>query len=322
MTNEFRIHIKPTDWLMDHDEIADGSEPRARSRLYIMPFGPYELNEVGEANYFKGNTVPYHEHMHGFETFLLDGGAMEIMCRSRKAVAHKGDLVHLMPYQPHAMHALEDNTIWRSFHQGHSLIPNQRAQRRFRDMYPDIFNAPDFDAEDVLRNSKSIRYQYRLPECKEVPVREFPEIRTPEFAYAEFDFDQLNLKLKVGRWETGGAKEVWQLTMKKGCRFSWIPINKFDLLYNIYKGSVEVNLDGMAPIIANTRDLLDIPNFFAGSLTALEDTVLLDMGCQGYLMRYLDEVTALRIREPEKLKDAVFLRQLMKRYDFYTQFTF
>ena len=125
-----------------------------------------------------------------------------------------------------------------------------------------------------------------------------------------------------GLRETGGAKEVWQLRMKSGCHFSWVPNNAFPLLYDIYDGSVEVKLDGMDAFTANTRDLLHIPRFLGGSITALKDTVLLDMGCQGYMMRYLDEVYLLQNREPAKLKDADFLNQLMKKYGFFVQYTF
>jgi len=78
----------------------------------------------------------------------------------------------------------------------------------------------------------------------------------------------------------------------------------------------------MDPFVANTRDLLHVPKFLGGSLTALEDTVLFDMGCQGHLMRYLDEVNACRVREPEKLGNEEFLLQLMKKYDYYIQFAF
>jgi quercetin dioxygenase-like cupin family protein len=321
MKNEDRILIKPTDWLADVDEIPDGKEPRSRCRLFIEPYGPFELNEVGEANYYVGNRVPYHEHTTGCETFLVDNGAIEIFSRSRKAVARKGDIVHIQPYTPHAIRSLEDDSIWRAFHQGHSLVPNMIAMSKFRETYPELAASPDF-RQTMPQNSKSVWYDYILPECVDVPVSEFTEIRTPEDALAEFNFDKLNLKLKVGRWETDGAKEVWQLTMKSGCNFSWAPHNSFPFVFDIYDGAVEVRLDGKDPMIANTRDLLHIPKFLGGSLKALKDTVLLDMGCQGSCMRYLDEINWFRANEPEKLKNPEFLDQLMRKYNYFIQFAF
>ena len=319
MENKSRIHIKPTDWLADIPEVRD--EPRSRCHYYIEPYGPYELNEVCEANYYVGNRVPYHEHKVGIETFLVDGGAIEVLCRSRKAVAHKGDLVHIMPYTPHSIHTLEDNSIWRAFHQASSLVSNMIAHNRFRETYPEIASAANL-RQIMPQDSKSFWFDYQFPECIEVPVSEFPEIRTPDEAFAEFSFEKLNLKLKVGRWETNGAKEVWQLQMQKGCSFSWLPTNLFPLLYDVYEGLVEVKLDGMAAFQATARDLLHIPKLLGGSITAIEDTVLLDTGCQGYMMRYLDEVNVIKKKEPDKLKDSEFLHQLMRKYDFYIQFKF
>ena len=322
MQDELRIHITPSDTLADIDEVPDGLEPRSRCKLYIVPYGRHEINEVNEANYYVGNKVPYHEHTTGYETFLVDGGAIEVMARSRKAVARKGDFVHIQPYSPHSIHCLEDNSIWRAFHQGHSLVVNMVAQDRLRKTYPELTKAPNFRQEISTREHTSEWFDYGFPECEEVPASELPEIRTFDEALAEFDFDKLKLKLKIGKWETGGAKEVWQLHMKAGCSFSWIPLNLFPLLYDVYDGAVEVKLDGMDAFTANTRDLLHIPKFLGGSITALEDTVLLDTGCQGNMMRYLDEVNAIRAREPDKLKDAEYLHQLMKKYDFYVQYQF
>ena len=321
MKDDDRILIKPTDWLADIDEVPDGKEPRSRCRYFIEPYGPFELNEVGEANYYVGNRVPYHEHTTGYETFLVDGGALEVFSRSRKAIAKKGDIVHIQPYTPHAIRTLEDNSIWRAFHQGHSLIPNMIAMSQFRETYPELATTSEL-RQTMPRNNKSVWYEYILPECVEVPVSEFPEIRTPEFAYAEFDFDKLNLKLKVGKWETGGAKEVWQFTMKSGYRFSLSPFSAFPSVFDIYDGEVEVKLDGKSPFVAETRDLLHIPKFQGGSIEALKDTVLLDMGCQGSCMRYLDELNWFRVNEPEKLKDSGFLRQLMIKYSYFIQLVF
>jgi len=322
MKNDNRIHIKPGDWLADIDEMPDGKEPLSRCRYFVEPYGPFQINEAGEANYFTGNMVPYHEHTSGYETFLVDGGSVEVSSRSRKAIARKGDIVHIQPYVPHSIYILEDGTIWRAFHQGLGLIQHMIEERRMQENYPELFKIPNFRQDVPGRGRNSVWFDYVTPECAAVSAGELPEIRTLDDALAEFDFEGLNLKLKVGRWETGGAREVWQIGIKSGYSFSWTPVNIFPLLFDVYDGSVEVEIDGMEAFTANTRDLLHMPKFLGGRLTALKDTVLFDMGCQGYLMRYLDEVNAIRAREPEKLKDADFLNLLMKKYDYYIQYKF
>ena len=145
--------------------------------------------------------MPYHVHTTGVETFLVDDGAVEVMSRSRKAIARKGDIVHLPPHTPHSIRILEDGTIWRAFHQGHSLIQRMIDERRLRDMYPEIFNSPVYKQEqrEKERRSKSNWFDYKTPVCEETPVRDFPEIRTRDKSLAEFKLDGLVLQLVVGR---------------------------------------------------------------------------------------------------------------------------
>jgi hypothetical protein len=315
-----RIHITPDDFIADIDEYADGSEPRSRCWYFVEPYGPYQINEACDASYYVGNKVPYHEHWTGYETFLVDGGSVEVSSMSRRAVARKGDIVHYAPYVPHMVHFLEDGTIWRAFHQGLQMVQGKIEELRVRDMYPDDFNAPNFKQDVSARLHLAVRYDYMEPECTEVSANEIACIRPYDFALAKFNFDGLELRLKVGRWETGGAREVWQLLLRSGYTLSWAPNNIHPLLFDVFDGSVEVRLDGMDAFTAKTRDILHIPKFLGGSIKTLEDTVLLDCGCQGYLTRYLDELNAYRVREPEKLRKDGFIRDLMKKYEYFILF--
>jgi mannose-6-phosphate isomerase-like protein (cupin superfamily) len=312
--NDLRIHITPEDWLVDIDEIPDGSEPRSRCRYYIEPSGPFGLNEVCEANYYTGNTVPYHEHAEGFETFLVDGGAIEVISGSRRATAKKGDIVHIMPYTPHAIRTLEDESIWRAFHQGMYMVRGMLEERRLRDEYPKIWGDPAFRKDNAARY-KSIWFDYGLPAAGDIRPDSLRELRAFDFGLSSFSFGGMTMRLKVGRWETGGAKEVWQFVMGRGCRLSWEPGCPFTQLYDVFSGSVEVRLDGMTPFAAKARDLLHIPRFTAGSIKALEDTVLFDFGCRGFLLRFMDELHVCQVREPDKLDDRAFIRRVMKKHD-------
>ena len=314
---DLRIHIKPGDFIADVDEVADGSEPRSRCRYYIEPYGPFQLNEVCEANYFVGNTVPYHEHTKGYETFLVDGGSLEVMSKSRMAIAKKGDIVHFPAFAPHSIHILEDNTIWRAFHQELQLTQGIIEDRRIRDMYPELYNAPNFKEELRAKSHSSVGFAYAKPECTQVPADQLDLIRPFDFGLANFEIGDAVFRLKVGRWETGGAKEVWQMLLKAGRTLSWGPKNIHPFLFDIYSGSVEVRLDGLDTFTAQARDLLHIPKFVAGSITTLEDTVLLDCGCQGFLTRYMDELRAYSVREPGKQRDKDFIAGLMDKYDYY-----
>ena len=101
---------------------------------------------------------------------------------------------------------------------------------------------------------------------------------------------------------------------------SWLPENNVQFLFDVYSGSVEVKLDGLDVFTANARDLLHIPKFVAGSIKMLEDTVLFDVGCQGHLLRLMDELQAYKVREPAKLQEEGFMLTAMKKNNYYIQF--
>ena len=313
-----RIHITPDNYLLDLDELEDGSEPRSRAYLYIEA-GHSGLNEVCDAIYFTGNRVSSHEHHTGYETFLIDGGAIELLQLSKKAKGRKGDIVHIMPYIPHSIHSLEDHSIWRAFHQGLWLYENIKEDRGFRDRHWDLALSKDFKAEYKVYN-KSLWFDYGFPECKDVSPDELPSLRQYDSALAEYSYEGIILKLKVGRWETGGLKEVWQLRLSQGYKISWDIKHPFVHLYDVFSGSVRVSIEGMNPFVAKTRDLIHIPKLYSGSIEVLEDTVLLDMGCQGYLTRFMDELNTYKVKEPAKLKDQSFIRELMKKNNYHVLF--
>ena len=315
-----RIHIGPDDYLLDMDEFADRSDPRSRARLYIEA-GPGGLNEACDAVYFTGNRVRSHEHKNGYETFLVDNGTIEFLQLSKKAPARKGDIVHIQPFMPHSIHCLEDNSIWRAFHQGLWLFESMKEERALRDRHWDVFTGPEYKAEKAeAARDKSAWFDYGIPECRDVPPGEIPSIRQYDYALADFSYEGITLKLKVGRWETGGLKEVWQLRLSSGFKFSWGVTHPFPLLYDVYSGSVRVSPEGMEPFTAKARDLLHIPKFLSGSVEALEDTVLLDMGCQGFLTRFMDELNVHKVKEPRKLKDKSFIREIMRKNDYHVLF--
>jgi quercetin dioxygenase-like cupin family protein len=314
-----KIHIRPDDYLEDMDEIRDGSEPRSRMLYYIEPYGPHGLNEVCEANFYVGNRVFYHEHSSGYETFLVYGGSFEVISLSKVAVARKGDIIHFAPYTPHSIHTLEDDSKWRAYHQGLWFSDRKSEELALRDRHWDAIFTPEFSKENNAREGH-VRFDYQLPHCREVPASELYGLRPYDYALAEYEFDGISLGLKVGRWETQGAKEVWQLRLKAGYTLSWDIVHPFTHLYDVFSGSVRVTLEGMEPLVAQSRDLLHIPRLLSGKVEALEDTVLLDMGCQGFLTRLMDELNLHKAKDAAKLKDTAFIQGLMKKHDYHVLF--
>ena len=315
-----RFLVTPNDFILDIDEMADGSDSRSRFRLFIDT-GPAGLNEVQEAVYFTGNRVASHEHVNSTirETFLIEQGAVEILQLSKKAKVQRGDMLHIMPYMPHSIHCVEDDTIFRAFHQGLWLSQFTFMNRAFRDRHPDVHESQEFRQINAAHD-KSAWFDYILPECRDVPQSEIPSIRPYDFGLADYSYEGITLKLKVGRWETDGLKEVWQLRLAKGYKMSWDMLQPFILLYEVFSGSVRVTLEGMEPFTAKTRDVLHFPKYLAGTIETLEDTILLDAGCQGYLTRFMDELNVYKVKEPKKLQDRAFVKEIMKKNDYHVLF--
>ena len=315
---EDRILIRPDDCIIDIPEFPDGIEPRSRCRLYVSPYGLNAI-EVCEANYYLGTRVPYHEHAAGYETFLVDGGSFDIRSMGKRSVAKYGDMVHFAPYMPHSIGALEDNSLWRAFHQELFMTHMMYAEQRLRAQTPNMMNDPAFRKRNAERHA-SMYYEFTAAE-QDVPPEEIPAIRPYDFGFAHYEFEGIDLRLKVGRWETRGTKEIWQMRMKKGFTFSWTGTNPFDNLFDVFNGRMEVRLDGHEPFIAETRDILFIPKWIAGSFTMLEDTVLIDANCQGCLLRSLDELNGWKNNDPQKLHDEAAVREVFLKNDYNNFFT-
>ena len=111
------VHIVPGETsLFDFDEAYGGK--RSHSQYYIEPYGPFEHNEMLDTFYLDaGNEMRYHEHERGAETFLVDGGSVQLEVCGQKCILTKGDIVHLPPYLPHKFIWLEEGTIWRELFQ-------------------------------------------------------------------------------------------------------------------------------------------------------------------------------------------------------------
>jgi len=317
MFGEEKTIIHPEDWLYNMDEYLDGSKPDARATLFIKPFGRYAI-EVADANYFPGDTVGYHEHWRGYETFLVDNGSFEIHSKSKFAVAKKGDMVHIPPYTPHAIKALEHNSIWRSFHQEIHMLPEMHEERRLFKLHPEVFDDPEFKANYHERLS-TMFYEFQ-EQSEEIPASEMILIRPYDWGSAVFRFGDASFLLKAGRWETHGAKEIWQMRLPKGFTITFDERNPYHNIYDVFSGSVSVRLEGEADATASTRDLINIPKYWRGSLTMLEDTVLIDAYSQGALLRSFDELRWFQVNEPDKLADESFVRGVFVKNDYHKFF--
>lgn len=317
MYNLKKIHITPEDYLAKFEEYDDAEFSHVK--YYIEPYGPHQYNEMSDTHYLAGDEVPYHEHERGYETFLVDSGSVEVTIRGKRTVAHKGDMVHIPPYTPHKFKFLEHNTIWRELFMEIQMNDGMMEHLRVKEYHRNSIDKPEYREAEHTRH-KSIWYEVQ-PESEDVSKYEIPEVRPFDSGLAEFQFAHLILRQKVKRSETAGIKEVWQCLIDKGAKLSWNEENPFPKLYVVYKGKVRVTIDGEDTFTANERDIIHIPNFLGGTLEILEDSILLDNNCEGFLFRALEEIHACMVREPEHMKNCEKINDILKKHQCYIRYS-
>ena len=112
------------------------------------------------------------------------------------------------------------------------------------------------------------------PEPEVVQKEGMPQIRPKGKGIACFAFDGIVCSQKVGRHETGGAKEIWEFAMDKGICVEWdAPHPDWDL-YVVKEGRVEVSVLGET-FTANARDILHVPPYTSYSMKILDDRTVL-----------------------------------------------
>ena len=306
-----KIHIKQDDYFakfMDWDNVSP-----CYVLYYIEPGGPFLDNEMSDSIYNKGDFIPYHEHQLGVEVFLVDNGSVECHIRGKRAVAGKGDMIVITPYVSHGFVFLEDGVIWRGLFQQMRMNDGVLQLNRVNEYHPETAQDPAF-GEYVYKRNGTEFFPW-TPRLRDVDISEIPQLRPYDFAIDRFDLEGISFLQKVTRLETDGNKEVWQIRLKKGIKLSFDEWNPHSILFVIYSGSVRVELDGTESFCAGERDILNIPSYTAGSVKTMEETVLLDYNCKGYLHRALDELNSLEETDPAAYSDNAVREDIFKRAD-------
>lgn len=289
-------------------------DPDSMGYVFLMPEGPKQINEAGDVFYIKDAHVSYHDHRRGYETFLIDGGAVEATLNHKKCVMEKGDLVHIRPGVHHGFHHLVENTIWREVFQEIDMYHSCNQRDILRELRPDILEDPDFKASRQKRLGTNYR---EMPLARAVDKGEIPQVRPQGYALRSFRFPGMELGLKVGRWETGGEREIWEWTLDEGTVLEFDRPFDSSPLYAVLDGAMQAALfDGMEEHVARQRDFLHIPAYMPHRLIALEEnTRILAYNVHGELLNALEALHAAFTAEPERMEDWPWITDTLKEYD-------
>lgn len=261
-------------------------DPDSMGYVFLMPEGPRQINEAGDVYYIKDARVAYHDHQRGYETFLIDGGAVESTLNHKQCVVEQGDLMHIRPGVYHGFHHLVENTIWREVFQEMDMYHSCNQRDILRELRPDILEQEEFQRK---RRQRLGSHHREMPLAVPVSKHEIPQVRPKGFALRSFRFPGMELGLKVGRWETDGEREIWEISLKKPVTLEFAEPFDSSPLYAVMSGTVKVSLfDGMEEYTAQPRDFLHIPAYTPHSLTVEGPAVILAYNVQSQLLNALE----------------------------------
>ena len=308
------LRVHPPVLLKADDPLYRMPDPDSMGYVFLMPEGPRQINEAGDVFYIKDARVAYHDHSRGYETFLIDGGAVESTLHHKQCVMEKGDLMHIRPGVHHGFHHLVENTIWREVFQEIDMYSSCNQRDILRELRPEILADPEFQASRRKRLGTNYR---EMPLARVVDKHEISQVRPHGCALRSFCFSGMELGLKVGRWETDGVREIWEFRFPKGTTLEFARPFDSSPLYAVMEGAVQADLfDGMDVYTAQERDFLHIPAYTPHSLTIMEEnTRIFAYNVQSELLNALEALDAEFTRRPEQMGNWPWIEQVLREYD-------
>ena len=260
--------------------------------------------------------VGYHEHKWGCETFFVSQGQMECCVLGRRFLMGAGDLLHIQPYMGHSFKPTAPDTKLNILFQTMDMANTTAARLFMQQNFPGVYESPE--TTKVLDKHHG-RVPRTFPTGDHVSAGEVRELRRDGEGLIEHTYDEITLRLKVGRWETHGEKEIWELCMKKGVFAEWAKNRPEQHMFYVTGGQVDFKVwearDEFVEFTAESQSLVKIPPYRPYRFQASEDSRMYDLDCGALLQDLLEEINTLKMNDPEKLSDSEFMKGLYERFD-------
>ncbi len=238
-----------------------------------------------------------HFHWRGYETFFVDSGSLYLYIDGKKALAKKGDIVHLQAAQSQAMLFLED-VKWRGTYHDFETYPEFGEVSRVKAAFPELAEDPELNALATRGFMDSNRMEPFV--CKEVPTEDCHAIKNLSRPHAVYEFPGVKMNVVVERWENGGVKELECAVMEPGFTAKWVKYPPLKELFYVRSGKVKFSILGQE-FVADDECVVVAPRFAPRSIEVLEKAELYELGGQPYWSLFLQSWDALRTYEPERL---------------------
>lgn len=276
-----------------------------------MPQGLGADNEFGNTVYEKDGFVPYHDHESGFETFLA-WNPIDTIINGKRFLMEKGDMIQIGPGVNHGFRHLEEGSVWQELFQGIEMYGPTAFHKNMDLYHPELKEDKAFQ-DRIKARDYGTYLREEEPVTETVSKYEIPQLKPADRAFASYVFPGITCNLKIGRWEYGGTKEIWELVIDRGVYMEWFPFGEWNLL-SVLEGKVEVTTD-TGRFIAQSRDIINIHPYLGHSMTFLEDTRLMAGNVKSQLFRAMEEIKALQRRKPVPIHDWADIRLILEKHD-------
>ena len=285
---------------------------------FFHPYGTVQKNEMDCMEFASPETqdIGYHEHTFGCETFFVTNGKVECCVLGQRFFMGPGDILHIQPYMGHAFKPASENCRLNILFQTMDMANTTARRFRMQDHFPGSYEEPKFQAAlDKLYG----RVNRTFPAAPYVPEESVSALRRHDEGLITHTLPGVTLRLKVGRWETHGEKEIWELCMDKGYSVSHKTMRPEPYFFYVTEGKMRFRVwetaDQVCEFEAEAQTLVNIPPCYPFTYEALEDSRMFDLDCAVLLQDLLEETARLRAQEPEKLQDEAYMRELKERFN-------
>ena len=291
---------------------------------FYHPFGAVQKNEMDCMEFESPETedIGYHEHTFGCETFFVTNGQIECCVLGKKFLLGAGDILHIQPYMGHAFKPASPGCRLNILFQTMDMANSTSRRFRVQENFPGRWEEPELQkALDTLYG----RVGRTFPDAPYVDAATVPAVRLKDSGLMVHEREGLTLKLKIGRWETHGEKEIWELSMVPGFTAEHPAIRPEPYFFYVTEGKMRFRVwetpEQVCEFEAEAQTLVNIPPCYPFAFEAVEESKMLDMDCAMLLQDLLEETERLESKEPEKLRDEAFMTELRHRCNDWDAFT-
>ena len=318
MTHPYLININDKDnWLYPTNGYNPDGSLSEEQRTLSMPEGIHKmfcytdsLMYPTQMEHFDGK-VGMHDHHFGFETFFVEGGAMDLYIDGKRCRVEAGNVIHLQPYQAHGM-VFHEPTIYRGIFHDWNCIDDAVATSSLEKHIPDAKKDPKFFGLLIANIDMFMREQavdYPL-----APISEVSAVRSPDAPLAKFELDGVTAKMMTARWENNGVKELWRFELEPGFFAQWEDYPAMQEMYYIREGAVRFKVYD-EEFLAGPDSIVKIPKYAPHSLVTEEKTVLHDVGGLTQWYSLLSDRDSIAKTDPIRLSDPEATTALKAKYN-------